>query len=460
MLSPTLLYGSNQGNKWMKRASPLTTSEKIGYGLGDMASALVWQTSAIFLGFFYTDVYGLSAEIMGTMFLLVRIFDACADPVIGALVDRTSTSHGQFRPWLLWFAFPFGLSCMMTFYVPDLGPTGKVIYAVVTYTFLSFVYSAVNVPYCAMPGALTRDPQERHSLQSFRFALSFTGGLIVTLIALPLVNYLGGGDIQRGYFYAMGLMGVLGIFLFYLCFFMTREKYTTENRHSSLREEIKLLTKNGQWRLMMLLTILLLVAGVIRSTSTIYYVKYVLRAPGNIMLFISSGMLAGLMGALSSHSLLGRFDKVQVFRVVLFAYSVICAGIFFIPAQDFWIIFIANLLFNFLMNLCTPLQWTMLSDIVEYEEYRSHHRLDGLVFSTSLFAIKTGLALGGAVVGWILGWAHYLPDGITQSRSVTVIISGLFTFIPAAVFMMMGVLLFLYHLNNHYMNEITKIKVS
>ncbi|WP_256742103.1 MFS transporter, partial [Cronobacter sakazakii] len=167
----------------MNLTSALTTKDKIGYGLGDMASALVWQTATLFLAYFYTDVFGLPAAIMGTMFLLVRAVDAFVDPCIGALVDRTRTRYGRFRPWLLWFAIPFGVCCLITFYVPQASETTKIVYACVTYSLLSLVYSAINVPYCAMPGSLTMDPRERHSLQSWRFGLSFIGGLIVTVIA-------------------------------------------------------------------------------------------------------------------------------------------------------------------------------------------------------------------------------------------------------------------------------------
>ena len=98
-------------------------TEKIGYGFGDMASSMFWKLFGAYLMIFYTDVFGLPAAIMGTMFLVVRVVDAFVDPCIGALVDRTQTRHGRFRPWLLWFAIPFGVSCLITFYVPDAGQT-------------------------------------------------------------------------------------------------------------------------------------------------------------------------------------------------------------------------------------------------------------------------------------------------------------------------------------------------
>lgn len=441
----------------MTLSSVLSTKDKIGYGLGDMASALVWQTATLFLAYFYTDVFGLPAAIMGTMFLVVRAVDAVLDPCIGALVDRTQTRHGRFRPWLLWFAIPFGVSCIITFYVPDVGATAKIIYACATYTLLSFIYSAINVPYCAMPGALTMDPHERHSLQSWRFALSFIGGLIVTVIALPLVSHLGQGDMQKGYFYAMSLMGILGIGLFFSCFFLTRERYTPKNdSSSSFLKDLKLLTKNSQWRLVFIFNILLLTAVVTRGSTTMYYVKYVMLRPDLVFTFIVSGMIASLLGALLSARLLGKFDRVEAYQWSIMTFVIFASAIFFIPANQIWLIFGLNIAFSFTQNLTTPLQWTMFSDVVDYEEHRSGRRLDGLVFSTALFAIKFGLALGGAVVGWVLGFVDYAPNETFQSTTVLSTINALFTLIPAVLFIVMALLLMYYKLNSRTADSIAR----
>ncbi len=437
--------------------SVLTTRDKIGYGLGDMASALVWQTATLFLAYFYTDVFGLPAAIMGTMFLLVRVIDAFVDPCIGALVDRTRTRHGRFRPWLLWFAIPFGVSCIITFYVPDASATVKTLYACLTYGILSFIYSAINVPYCAMPGALTMDPHERHSLQSWRFALSFIGGLIVTVIALPLVATLGKGDAQKGYFYAMSLMGILGIVLFFACFFLTKERFTPRSDSSgSMWGDLKRLAGNSQWRIVFIFNIMLLTAVVTRGSATMYYVKYVLLRPDMVFTFIVSGMVAALLGALLSARLLGKFDRVRAYQWTIISFVVFATLIFFIPPDQIWTIFVLNIIFGFVQNLTTPLQWTMFSDVVDYEEQRSGRRLDGLVFSTALFAIKFGLALGGAVVGWVLAFVDYVPNAAQQSGTVLTTINALFSLIPSVLFIGMALLLVLYKLNSKTVDGIVR----
>lgn len=439
----------------MTISSVLKTKDKIGYGIGDAASSMVWQTATLFLAYFYTDVFGLPAAIMGTMFLVVRLADAFVDPCIGALVDRTRTRHGRFRPWLLWFAIPFGVSCLITFYVPDVGPTAKIVYACITYTILSFIYSAVNVPYCAMPGALTLDPRERHSLQSWRFACAFIGGLVVTVIGLPLVDLLGQGDKAKGYLFAMGFMGFLGVILIYCCFFMTRERYLPRSdSSSSMWSDLKLLSKNSQWCIIVIFNILLLTAVVTRGSSTIYYMNYVLLRPDLVFTFIITGMIAALCGAFFSERLLGKFDRVRAYQICLVSFVFFVTTIYFIPPSQVWLIFGVNIVFGFVQNLTTPIQWNMFSDVVDYEEHRSGRRLDGLVFSTALFAIKFGLAMGGAVVGWILGLVYYQPGVATQTPQVVSTINMMHNIIPGVLFIGMLLLLFLYKLNSKRVNAI------
>jgi len=347
----------------------LTMKDKIGYGLGDTACGFVWQATMFLLAYFYTDVFGLSAGIMGTLFLVSRVLDAVTDPLMGLLVDRTRTRHGQFRPFLLWGAIPFGIVCMLTFYTPDFSANGKIIYACVTYILLTLVYTFVNVPYCAMPGVITADPKERHALQSWRFFLAAAGSLAISGIALPLVGIIGNGNEQLGYFGAMCVLGVSGVVLLYVCFFTTKERYTFEVQPgSSVAKDLKLLLGNSQWRIM-------------------------------------------------------------------------CAF---------------KMLFLFVFNTTTPLQWLMASDVVDYEESRSGRRLDGLVFSTYLFSLKIGLAIGGAVVGWILAYVNYSASSSVQPVEVLTTIKILFCVVPVVLYVGMFTMLSFYKLSDARVEAISQ----
>ncbi|VFS62576.1 Inner membrane symporter yicJ [Raoultella planticola] len=260
----------------------LTMKDKIGYGLGDTACGFVWQATMFLLAYFYTDVFGLSAGIMGTLFLVSRVLDAVTDPLMGLLVDRTRTRYGQFRPFLLWGAIPFGIVCMLTFYTPDFSAQGKIIYACVTYILLTLVYTFVNVPYCAMPGVITADPKERHALQSWRFFLAAAGSLAISGIALAAGEHHWQGNEQVGLLWRhvraradrrRAAVCVLSS--------RPRERYTFDVQPgASVVKDLKLLFGNTQWRIMCAFKMMATCSNVVRGGATLYFVKYVMGPPG------------------------------------------------------------------------------------------------------------------------------------------------------------------------------------
>ncbi len=435
----------------------LTLKDKIGYGLGDTACGFVWQATMFLLAYFYTDVFGLSAGVMGTLFLISRILDAVTDPLMGLLVDRTRTRYGQFRPYLLWGAIPFGIVCIMTFYTPDFSQTGKIVYACVTYILLTLVYTFINVPYCAMPGTLTNDPKQRHALQSWRFFLAAAGALAISGIALPLVGLIGQGDERVGYFGAMCVLGITGVVLLYICFFATRERYQfAPQPGASVVRDLRLLLGNGQWRIMCAFKMMATCSTVVRGGATLYFVKYVMDHPALATQFLLYGSIATMFGSLCSSRLLGRFDRLVAFRWIIIIYSLISLLIFFIPADRIALLFALNILFLFIFNTTTPLQWLMASDVVDYEESRSGRRLDGLVFSTYLFSLKIGLAFGGALIGWILAAVNYSSSTAAQPELVLTSIRVLFCIVPVVLYAGMFAMLHFYKLDSRRVEEISR----
>ncbi len=174
----------------------LNIKEKIGYGLGDAASSMFWKLFSMYLLFFYTDVFGIPAAAAGTMFLLTRIWDAANDPIMGVLADRTKSRWGKFRPYLLWLAIPFGVIGVLLFSTPDLGTTGKIVYAYVTYTVMMMVYTGVNVPYAALMGVMTPDSKQRTTLSTFRMVFAFAGSILVLATFQPLFDTFGSNTVN------------------------------------------------------------------------------------------------------------------------------------------------------------------------------------------------------------------------------------------------------------------------
>jgi Na+/melibiose symporter-like transporter len=252
----------------------------------------------------------------------------------------------------------------------------------------------------------------------------------------------------------MCVLGLTGVVLLYVCFFTTKERYTFEVQPgSSVAKDLKLLG-NGQWRIMCAFKMMATCSNVVRGGATLYFVKYVMDHPEMATQFLLYGSLATMFGSLCSSRLLGRFDRVTAFKWIIVAYSLISLLIFVTPAEHIALIFALNILFLFVFNTTTPLQWLMASDVVDYEESRSGRRLDGLVFSTYLFSLKIGLAIGGAVVGWI-GVRELLRQ---QQRAAEVLttIKILFCVVPVVLYAGMFIMLSFYKLTDARVEAISQ----
>ena len=414
------------------RISPV---EKIGYGLGDTASNLVFQTLMLLQAYFYTDIFGISAAAMGTLFISVRVMDAVTDPMMGAICDRTTTRWGKFRPYLLWLCVPFAITCVVTFTTPNLDSTGKLIYAYITYGLLMLVYTAINIPYCALGGVLTPDTRERVSLNSYRFFLATAGGVLVASATLPLVKHLGHGNDQKGYQLAMMIFGILAVFMFLACFLLTKERVVQASfRQTNFWRDIKVLLTNDQWVVIAILNFILLIPIVIRSSAAAYYIKWYAGRKDLITLFLTTGMVAAMIGAAFASPLARRVSKVKAYILIQVAIFVFSAGLFFVgPDQIGWMFVLFGIV-QFFVQMGSPILWAMMADTVDYGEYKTGRRITGLVFSGAIFTQKMGVALGGAILGWLLGYFGYHDISETQVVQPVSAVRGivlLFTIIPA-----------------------------
>ena len=202
----------------------LSTSEKLGYSLGDAAANLVWRGALAFLAVFYTDTFGLETMAVAALLLIVRLSDGITDIIVGMIADRTESRWGKFRPWVLFSAPVLGIFMVLTFTTPDLSPAAKLVYAYVTYIGLTLAYTMNNVPYSALMGVMTPSNTERTILSSWRFAAAFMGGFLVMVGTPVLVDYLGAGNEQLGYQYTMYVFAVLLVILLIITFYTTKER--------------------------------------------------------------------------------------------------------------------------------------------------------------------------------------------------------------------------------------------
>jgi len=409
----------------------ISVREKIAYGLGDTASNIIFQTVMMFLLLFYTDVMGLSPAAVGTMFLLVRLIDAVTDPIMGNIADNTKTKWGQFRPYLLWLALPFAIISILAFTTPDLSDDNKIIYAFITYTLLMIAYTAINIPYCALGGVLTADAKERVTVQSYRFVFGMLGGVIVASATMPMVEYFGNGDNAKGYQMTMIAMSLLGLVMFLLCFIGTKERVSLpENQSSSFKENLSSLWKNDQWRILCIAALFLLTGQVLRFTLAVYYVKYFLGREDLITSFLTLGVVASMIGCALAQPLAKRVCKIKAYITLQTISATICLLSFFITEDQIVLAYIAFIAWKFFLDMATPLLWAKMADTIDYGHKKTGIRITGMVYSGIIFFIKMGVAIGGALAGWLLAFYGYQAD-VEQTEATKLGILVSFTVWPA-----------------------------
>ncbi|WP_425507007.1 MFS transporter [Teredinibacter haidensis] len=317
------------------RTAKLAIGEKLGYGFGDFGFNLYWTTIASFLAAFYTDVFGISAAAAGTMLLTTKIVDACTDPLMGAVADRTRTRFGQFRPFLLWAALPMAGAAVLTFSTPDLNASGKVIYAYITYTLMMMMYTVLSTPYSALSGVMTARSQERTSLISIRFIFAFSAGFCVNYFTLDIVNALGAGDDSKGWQLTMGLYGIAAAIIFAITFLATKERISppAEQRTHPIAD-IKDLIANRPWLILFVLSMIIMMTITMRGGSAYYYFTYFLERPDLLGVYLGLQMAAYAVGAACAPLMTKFLDKTRLLMLLMVIVGSLSVIFTFVPKPD------------------------------------------------------------------------------------------------------------------------------
>lgn len=435
-------------------ADRISLKEKIGYSLGDAASNFYWKTFEFFLIIFYTDVFGISAAAVGTMLLVTRLADAVADPVMGAIADRTKTRWGHFRPYVLWFALPLAVAGVLTFTTPNLGGGAKLVYAYVTYSLLMFLYTAVNIPYTALMGVMTPNSVERTSIASIRFIGAFTAGVFVQYFTLRLVSFFGRGNDALGWQLTMVLYGLLAILMLVLCFASTRERVAPPpQQKSDLGRDLRGLFTSRPWLVLVGVLLLILAAFVIKGSASAYYFKYFVKRPDLLGLFLVSNGLA-FLAAVSLASYLAKwFGKKRLFMIAIGLGGLVIAG-FCLPApSDIWLMFALQIVSSFVIGFNSPLVFAMFADAADDAEWRTGRRTTGLVFASAIFSTKAGVAIGAWIFGLIFNYFGYVPNVEQTARSLHGIVLSM-SWIPCVLMLVATALMQLYPLDEALMVKI------
>lgn len=431
----------------------LTKREKFFYGFGDLSTALVWNVTVTWALFFFTDIFKISAMAAGTLLLVARVYDAVNDPVVGFIFDRTHSKRGKARPYLLWLAIPYGVVGSLLFFTPNLGDTGKLVYAYVFYFTLVTIYTLINIPYNSMIVLMTKDQKERTQLSRNRLLFATSGFIITSLIPM-FANLLGSGEtaaeIQKsGFFRSALILGAIAAAGFLLTYFNTKEHaYDPEEAAKapkySVADLFRALKQNRPWIVVTSMTLATSLRTSIMTAVVAYYCKYCLGRPDSFTSIVLVTTILGMACGIAIGPII--IGKIGVKKAIIAASCVnIVTGAALYPIGGNVVPMIAcMLIYGIAMGIPGVSTYPMYGDAVEYGEWKTGVRVEGVIFSTYTFMQQLASGLSSFIIGVVLTFIGYNSDLAVQSQVTLNGILGLFV-LPPVVLSILVIVIMRFH---------------
>lgn len=455
----------------MEKKSRLTLSkivERFSYGCGDFGCNIIYTAMSAFLMIYYTDYAGVNALAVGTIMMVSRVFDGVSDIIMGILVDRTKSRFGKARPWLLRMCVPFAVSGVLLFSVPtSWAATPKLVYVFITYNLVSTViYTAINVPYSALNALMTQDPYERSVLSIFRNLLATAGTLTINLCTLPLVEYF--GDNASAWTKTFCVLGLLAVAAFLINFFGTKERVrpcgTAQNEGESAKTPdvsvmtgIRALFQNKYWIMMTGMLALFFLMYSVNGGATVYYAKDILGDRNLVGTINGIFNIVQIGGMFFIAMLVKKYGKRNVFSIGLILDIIGMLILNF--SNGMMSLIVVSSVIRGVGNACGgATMWAMVSDTIDYGEWRTGVRTEGLVNSACSFGYKIGNGIGSALLGLILEIGGYVGEAAAQTASALTSIRVCFVWIPVAVYVVGLVIMRFYHLDEEFAGIMKDLK--
>ncbi|MFB5267859.1 glycoside-pentoside-hexuronide (GPH):cation symporter [Paenibacillus enshidis] len=425
-----------------KAAGAVPFHRKISYSLTDTAGNLLYCVISSYLLYFYTDVFGLSMGIAGTLLFITRLLDAIDAPLWGILIDRTKSKYGQSRPYFLWLAIPFAVFMVLTFTTPDLSGTAKIAYAAATYIIAGILYTGISTPITSILPNLSTDSNERVVLNSFRMVGGNVGFFIATTFTLPLVTLFGQGNDQKGFTFTLSLFGVMAVIMFFIAFTNLREHTAVKAKPVPIAKSFAAVKRNWPWILVVTANLCYWIGLNIRSSTLVYYLQYNLNSK-ELVPFING--LTSLQ--LISMVLIPLFavkmgkHKIMIIGLILAALGqvVILTG-----SANLTLIITGWIIGALGSGFACSMPFAMLSDTVDYGEWKNGIRASGFLTSIgSAFCIKAGSGIGGLLPAWVMDRTGYIAGGV-QTPAALSGIQFSFIWLPFIIFLVGIIPMFFY----------------
>lgn len=399
------------------KSKKLSWGEKLSYGMGDCGANVIVALASTYLSAYYTDTVGIAAAAVATMMLLTRVFDGVTDIIMGAIVDKTNTKWGKARPWVLWTAPFMALSLFLLFNVPTgLGDTGKLVYAYITYIFQScIVYTAANLPYNALLSRMTLNVQDRASTSSIRFIMTQLTTLIINAVTANLVESVGFEKLSAIY-------AVVSFIMLMICFFGAKE-HLGEHADGGVKVEnvplktaLPALLKNRYFIILALLFCFLFIANISTLSVTFYFCNNIL---GNVALLTYTSMALTIPSMIINFILPGLVSKFGKQKMMITGSGLMIVGNILIgmAGSNVPLVMAGIILKGFGLGPIQSGIFAMAADVVDYGEWKTGIRSEGLINSCTSFGMKIGIGVGSSVGLWIINAGGYDGMAAVQSES-------------------------------------------
>lgn len=433
----------------------LSMKEKISYAGGDTACNIVFAMTSTLLTLFYTDYIGVSPAAIGMVMLISRIFDGGSDVIMGIITERTHSKYGKARPWILWMAVPYAVSGVLLFTIPaGASEMVKTVYIFITYNLVTtVVYTALNLPYGTLASLMTRDQNERAITNVLRMALSPIGRILATSFMLPLVSVF--GNDQKAWIITSAIFCIIAMILLFICFFNTKERVHIEAADQMdvpIKEGLLALVKNKYWFMSLALWGILSVYSTVIGVDLAYYCKYILGNQNYTSMIYGAEQAVMIVGILILPALIPKLGKRNL---ALFGSLIVIAAqlLFLVNTKSYPLAVVSAGIKGFGEAPLFGVIFSFIADSVEYGQWKTHIRQEGMIFSAASVGSKLGSGLSSAAVGGILAAAGYVSSNsgaTTQSASAIGAISNIYLWSPVVIWGIAVIVLLFYKLDKMY----------
>jgi sugar (glycoside-pentoside-hexuronide) transporter len=440
-------------NTSIKNSAKVSFFEKLAFGGGGVAANILIQSINMYLIFFYTDVFKISAITAGTLFLVARVVDSIVDFSMGYIIDRTKSKWGKFRPYVMFGCLPFCVLTVLCFVVPDFSEPVKVIYAYVTYLLTMVFTTVTTLPCTAILPAMTQEQSERIKLNNFVQFLGMTGMMIVAVGTMPLVGILGGGNMAKGFFITVSAYAVIGFVLFMIWSFKVRERVVINTQHEkiTLKEAFPLIIKNKYLLLLSGAFVFFMSGFTIRNNSQMYYLMYTIQRPDLIPIVGLLSMLPLILTILLVPVVVGKIGKKNALILGMIIVIVTNVSQYFVGVNVNAIL-VLTVLASIGSGLFVPLVWGLLPDTVDYAHWKFGKRSEGIISATFIFLQKCSSGVAGYIAGVALVAFGYIPN-VVQSAGTMKGISFLYNVAGSLLAIVAVVLMLFYDLSEKRLSQ-------